>query len=38
MIVLAFEGAMLDTAIAEISEHLQGVGLAALEPGLALEV
>ncbi|HWA20694.1 MAG TPA: hypothetical protein VG757_17035 [Devosia sp.] len=38
MVVLAFEGDGLDTAIAEISEHLQGVGLAALEPGLALEV
>jgi hypothetical protein len=38
LIVLAFEGEGLDTAISEISEHLQGVGLAALEPGLALEV
>lgn len=38
LIALAVEDQMLDLAIEELSEHLDGAGLAALEPGLALEV
>jgi len=38
LIALAVEDQMLDLAIEELSEHLDGTGLSALEPGLALEV
>jgi hypothetical protein len=38
LIALAVEDQMLDLAIEELAEHLDGAGLSALEPGLALEV
>jgi hypothetical protein len=38
LIALAADEQTLDTAIAELSEHLQGAGLVSLEPGLAVEV
>lgn len=38
LIALAADEQKLDTAIEELSEHLQGVGLVSLEPGLAVEV
>lgn len=38
LLALAADEQTLDTAIAELSEHLDGTGLASLEPGLALEV
>jgi len=38
LIALAVENEALDVTISELSEHLDGAGLAALEPGLALEV
>ena len=38
LIALAADEQTLDTAIAELSEHLDGAGLVSLEPGLALEV
>lgn len=38
LLALAADEQTLDTAIAELSEHLDGAGLASLEPGLALEV
>lgn len=38
LIAVAADEQMLDTAIAELSEHLDGAGLVSLEPGLALEV
>lgn len=38
LIALAVDEQTLDTAIDELSEHLDGTGLVSLEPGLALEV
>jgi len=38
LIAIAAAEEMLDTAIAELSEHLDGAGLVSLEPGLALEI
>jgi hypothetical protein len=38
LVALAADEQTLDTAIAELSEHLDGAGLVSLEPGLALEV
>jgi hypothetical protein len=38
LIALAADEPMLDKAIAELSEHLDGTGLVSLEPGLAVEV
>jgi hypothetical protein len=38
LVALAADEQMLDTAIAQLSEHLDGAGLVSLEPGLALEV
>lgn len=38
LIALAADEQTLDTAISELSEHLDGAGLVSLEPGLALEV
>lgn len=38
LIALAADEQQLDQAIEELSEHLNGVGLVSLEPGLALEV
>ena len=38
LIALAADEQLLDTAIEELSEHLDGAGLVSLEPGLALEV
>jgi hypothetical protein len=38
LIALAVEDQALDVAISELAEHLDGAGLSALEPGLALEV
>lgn len=38
LIALAVDDQMLDLAIEELSEHLDGAALVALEPGLALEV
>ena len=38
LIALAADEQTLDLAISELSEHLDGVGLVSLEPGLALEV
>ncbi|MBI4923392.1 MAG: hypothetical protein HY834_16750 [Devosia nanyangense] len=38
LIALAADEETLDTAMAELSEHLDGAGLVSLEPGLALEV
>lgn len=38
LVALAVEDQMLDLAIEELTEHLDGAGLSALEPGLALEV
>ena len=38
LIVLALDEQTLDTVVEELGEHLQGVGLVSLEPGLALEV
>ena len=38
LIVLALDEQTLDTVVGELGEHLQGVGLVSLEPGLALEV
>ena len=38
LIALAVDEQTLETAIAELSEHLGGAGLVSLEPGLALEV
>jgi len=38
LVALAVEHQMLDLVIEELSEHLDGAGLSALEPGLALEV
>jgi hypothetical protein len=38
VIALAADEQRLDTAIEELSEHLDGAGLVSLEPGLALEV
>ena len=38
LIAIAADEQTLDHAIAELSEHLDGVGLVSLEPGLALEV
>ena len=38
LIALAVDEQTLETAIAELSEHLDGAGLVSLEPGLALEV
>ena len=38
LIVLAADEQTLDMAVDELAEHLDGAGLASLEPGLALEV
>ena len=38
LIALAADEQTLDTAVDELSEHLDGAGLVSLEPGLALEV
>lgn len=38
LIALAVDEQTLDTAVAELGEHLDGAGLVSLEPGLALEV
>ena len=38
LVALAADEQRLDTAIEELSEHLDGAGLVSLEPGLALEV
>ena len=38
LVALAADEQMLDLAIEELSEHLDGAGLVSLEPGLALEV
>lgn len=38
LIALAVDEQTLDTAVAEIAEHLDGAGLVSMEPGLALEV
>ena len=38
LMALAVDEQTLDTAIEELSEHLDGAGLVSLEPGLALEV
>jgi hypothetical protein len=38
LIVLALDEQTLDTVVGELGEHLEGVGLVSLEPGLALEV
>jgi hypothetical protein len=38
LLALAADEATLDTAIAELREHLGGTALSSLEPGLALEV
>jgi hypothetical protein len=38
LVALAVDEQTLDTAIEDISEHLDGAGLVSLEPGLALEV
>ena len=38
LIALAVDTQALDSVIAEIAEHLDGVGLVSLEPGLAVEV
>ena len=38
VIALAVDEQMLDRAVAELAEHLDGTGLVSLEPGLALEV
>jgi hypothetical protein len=38
LIALAADEQTIDTAIAELGEHLDGAGLVSLEPGLALEV
>lgn len=38
LIALAADEQTLDTLIDELAEHLDGAGLASLEPGLALEV
>lgn len=38
LIALAVDAQTLDTAVGELSEHLDGAGLVSLEPGLALEV
>jgi uncharacterized protein YdiU (UPF0061 family) len=38
LIALAADEQSLDTAVAELSEHLDGAGLVSLEPGLAIEV
>jgi hypothetical protein len=38
LIAIAADEQTLDHAIAALSEHLDGVGLVSLEPGLALEV
>jgi hypothetical protein len=38
LVALAVEDQMLELAIEELAEHLDGAGLSALEPGLALEV
>ena len=38
LIALAVDEQTLDTAVEELSEHLDGAGLVSLEPGLALEV
>ena len=38
LIALASEDQELDAAISELAEHLDGAGLSALEPGLAVEV
>jgi hypothetical protein len=38
LLALAADEQTLDTAIEELSEHLDGAGLVSLEPGLALEV
>jgi hypothetical protein len=38
LIALAVDSQRLDAAVAALAEHLDGVGLVSLEPGLALEV
>ena len=38
LVALAVEAEDLDELVGEIGEHLQGVGLVSLEPGLAVEV
>jgi hypothetical protein len=38
LVALAVDEQTLDTAVEELSEHLDGAGLVSLEPGLALEV
>jgi len=38
LVAIAADEQTLDTAIAELSEHLDGAGLVSLEPRLALEV
>ncbi len=38
LIALALDAARLDAAVAALAPHLDGTGLVALEPGLALEV
>lgn len=38
LIALAADEETLDLVVAELAEHLDGAGLASLEPGLALEV
>ena len=38
LIAIAADEQTLDSAIAELSEHLDGAGLVSLEPGLALEI
>jgi hypothetical protein len=38
LVALAVDEQTLDTAIEELSEHVDGAGLVSLEPGLALEV
>ena len=38
LVALAGDEQTLETAVAEIAEHLDGAGLVSMEPGLALEV
>ena len=38
LVALAVDEQTLETAVAEIAEHLDGAGLVSMEPGLALEV
>jgi hypothetical protein len=38
LLALAAEEGDVETAIAELAEHLDGTGLVSLEPGMALEV